>query len=195
MVDITKDKCKSELCDTIISNTKYKGYCFRCFIYTFPNNQIVKNYKVKERHIMDFLDLHFKNYIECYDITIKNGCSKRRPDCLIKRNDYNIIIECDENQHKYGNYSCDNKRTMELFNDLGNSPLVIIRFNPDNYKNKENQRTYSSFKYHKLTGVPYIRNKEEWNNRLTKLKEIIEYYIENIPKKEIEEIKLFYDEL
>ena len=35
-------------------------------------------------------------------------------------------VEIDENQHT--NYSCENKRTMEIFNDLGRRPLVMIRF-------------------------------------------------------------------
>ena len=45
-----------------------------------------------------------------------------------------IIIELDEDQHKYT--SCDEKRMMELFQDLGNRQLVLIRINPDKYNKK-----------------------------------------------------------
>ena len=193
MIDIIANCCKTELCDTIANSKKYKGYCCRCFINLFPDNKISKIYKVKEQHMVDFINLHFKDYVECYDKIIQDGCSRRRPDCLIKLNDYNIIIECDENQHKNGDYSCNNKRTMELFNDLGNSLIIFIRFNPDSYINNKGKKKLSSFKYHQTLNVPTIRNKEEWNGRLNKLKETVEYYLNNLPKKEVEEVKLFYD--
>jgi len=55
------------------------------------------------------------------------GCSKMRPDVFIDKFTHVVIIECDENQHK--DTSCENKRTMELFQDFGNRPIVFIRFN------------------------------------------------------------------
>lgn len=47
----------------------------------------------------------------------KYCCSKRRPDILIDLETHLIIIEVDENQHK--GYSCENKRIMEISQDLG----------------------------------------------------------------------------
>jgi hypothetical protein len=45
-----------------------------------------------------------------------------------------IIIEVDENQHTEYDCSCENKRTMQLSQDLGHRPIVFIRFNPDDYE-------------------------------------------------------------
>jgi hypothetical protein len=103
---------------------------------------------------------------------------------------HSIIIEVDENQHT--DYSCEHKRMMLLFKDLGNRPIVFIRFNPDSYINENNEEISSCFKYHKTTGVPMINNKNEWNNRLEILKVTIEKYINNIPEKEVTIEKLFY---
>jgi len=49
-----------------------------------------------------------------------------------------VIIEVDENQHIDYDCSCENKRIMELSQDLDHRPIVFIRFNPDEYDNKEN---------------------------------------------------------
>ena len=46
-VDVVNKKCLTLNCGIHVQN-KYKGYCLRCFIYTFPNEQISRNYKTKE---------------------------------------------------------------------------------------------------------------------------------------------------
>ena len=120
-------------CDTSASNIKYKGYCLRCFVFKFPYEKISKNYKVKEHHMTDFIKSEFKNEVMIFDKKV-GGCSLRRPDCYIDKFTHIVIIECDENQHR--DTSCENKRTMELFQDFGNRPIIFIRFNPDKYITK-----------------------------------------------------------
>ena len=44
-----------------------------------------------------------------------------------------IIVEIDEYQHENITYSCENKRIMEISQDLGHRPIIFIRFNPDEY--------------------------------------------------------------
>ena len=44
-----------------------------------------------------------------------------------------IIVEIDENQHIDYDCSCENKRMMELSQDVGHRPIIFIRFNPDDY--------------------------------------------------------------
>jgi Holliday junction resolvasome RuvABC endonuclease subunit len=83
---------------------------------------------------------------------------------------------------------------MELFQDLGNRPIVFIRFNPDSYIDEEDNEVKSSFKYHSSLGVPFIRDKDEWNNRLQKLKDTLDYHLHNIPTKEVTVENLFYDQ-
>ena len=124
------------------------------------------------------------------------GCSKKRPDVLIDLLLYSIIIECDEEQHK--NYECENKRTMQLFEDLGERPLILIRFNPDSYV--ENKKKIKGC-FTPLTKIEdihkkkfYDLNEEEWKRRVDILEEVIRGKIkEEIPEKEVEELKLFYD--
>ncbi len=102
-----------------------------------------------------------------------------------------IKNECDENQHQ--DYSCENKRIMELFRDFGNRPVVFIRFNPDKYTNEYGKIIQSSFKIHQKSGVPIIKSKKEWNNRLEELKKEITYNLTIIPIKEVTTRCLFYD--
>jgi hypothetical protein len=132
-----------------------------------------------------------------FDKAVDGGCSNKRPDVLIDLLTHSIIIECDEHQHK--NYTCENKRTMQLFEDLGNRPLVMIRFNPDNYIDENGNKVEGCFK--PLTEVQdmhkkrfYNINETEWNRRICVLEKVIKEYIglDTFPSKEITEIKLFY---
>ena len=138
----------------------------------------------------DFIKDHFKDQVITFDKMV-GGCSKRRPDVYIDKFTHIVIVECDENQHK--ETSCENKRTMELFQDFGNRPIVFIRFNPDSYINEKNEKIPSSFKMHKALDVPMIRKQKEWASRLDVLKETINKWLNVIPEKEITNEYLFYD--
>ena len=187
--NLDRYKCNTEHCSTMASQPKYKGYCFRCFIHTYPNEEVPRNYKVKERHVQDYLTEHFKDAFT-YDKVISGGCSRFRPDWLCDMLTHSIIVECDENQHQ--DYSCENKRMMTLFVDLGHRPIVFIRFNPDGYIDDDKKRHNSCFKYHQQLGTPIIANQKEWSNRLCALKETIQYHMDNVPTKEVHLEHLFY---
>jgi hypothetical protein len=191
MVDVIHKKCRSENCTTH-ANPKYRGYCSRCFMYTFPDEPIAFNYKIKEKHVTDFINQEFKDYNPIFDKQINGGCSKKRPDIFIDQLTHSIIIEVDEDQHE--NYACENKRLMELFQDLGNRPIVLIRFNPDKYIDKNNKTIKSCFKYHKKTGVPIIDNETIWKERLETLKTTINKNLDNIPEKEVLVEHLYYNQ-
>ena len=83
---------------------------------------------------------------------------------------------------------------MEIFNDLGNRPIVLIRFNPDDYYNNDKKLIKSCWSYSK-EGLSIInRNKrDEWKNRLETLKNTIQFNLENEPKKEVDITYLYYD--
>ena len=187
MVDVKHPKCN--LCNLIRGNKKYDYMCSGCYYYTNPNSVLTRNHKSKENQVISDLNKEFNDII-IQDKIISNGCSKRRPDGLIQLNDYNIIIEIDENQHT--DYSCENKRLMEIFKDLGNSPLTIIRFNPDAYK-YDNKKIKSPFGITKSDGKLKIINQKEYNLRLNKLIETINANLNVIPDKEINVIHLFYN--
>jgi Holliday junction resolvase len=191
--NVTHKSCKTELCETI-GNPKYKGYCLRCFINIFPNEKISRNFKIKEQHLVDSIKQNFLNEKMIIDKIVDGGCSRRRPDIVIDKYTHVIIIECDENQHNQKFYTeCDNKRLMELFQDFGSRPLVMIKFNPDKYVDKFLVKHSSCFSNHTKFDVPLIK-RDEFNKRIEKLSELLVYTITTIPEKEITIHHLFYDE-
>ena len=161
--------------------------CSRCFYNFYPNDEIPRRYKLKQHYFNEKLIEEFGDIFE-YDKVIKCGCSKRRPDWFIDCYKYSIIIELDEDQHKYE--SCDEKRMMELFQDLGNRPLVLIRINPDKYKGRTKKRK-GCFDFDEKNIL--ICNEKRFNKRFNILVEMIKYFIDNEPEKEFTMEKLFFD--
>jgi hypothetical protein len=190
MINIKDKKCIK--CNLTLANKKYKGHCLRCFIRYFPNEPIVRNYKIKEKHMTDYIKEEFKGLDLKFDKTLLCGCSKRRPDIFIDLFNYTIVIECDENQHKSKQYE-EEEREWDIYDDLAKRPIIFIRFNPDGYKDESNKKINSCFKICKTTGIQIIANKKEFTKRLKKLKETIQFHLENKPKENINIIKLFYD--
>jgi hypothetical protein len=192
MINVSDPRCKTEGCYTFISKN-YNGYCIRCFIHLFPDNIKSRSFKIKEKHMVDFVKENFPKEKMVTDKIIYGGCSKRRPDIYIDKYTHVIIIECDENQHKNYNITCENKRTMELFIDFGNRPIVLIRFNPDSYIDENGKKFKSCFSYHKLFDIPCTPKSEEWKSRLCLLKQTINKYLNEIPQKEVTIEHLFYN--
>ena len=83
---------------------------------------------------------------------------------------------------------------MQLSKDVGERPIIFIRFNPDNYiKNKiKIASCWAEDKNHVLL----IKNKEEWFKRLDVLKNEIVYWCnqDNKSSKTIEIKYLFFDD-
>ncbi len=190
---ICNPKCACQYCHHVYvhSNYRFHPYCFRCYCILNPNEDIPRRYKLKEHHLRDVLKEKFANVNLIFDKRIDNGCSSRRPDVRIECLTHTVIVECDENQHK--SYSCENKRTMEIFQDLGNRPLVIIRFNPDSYVDERGNKRASCFSLTKANTLTI--NKGEWRGRIKALVEIVEKHIKNIPGKEVIEECLYYNQL
>lgn len=202
MIDIRNrnNKCLTEFCSIIIrTNSRYKGYCLRCFIHLFPDEPVTRNYKTKETAVVQHLLTEFpiEKYSWVVDKKISDGCSKKRPDLLLDLGYQVLIIEVDEEQHKRTTYdiSCENKRLMELSQDVNHRPTIFIRFNPDDYK-INNKTITSCWKINK-NGICSLKKskKKEWEERLTSLKSQIDYWInpENKTEKTIEIIQLYFD--
>jgi hypothetical protein len=189
--------CKSEWCE-ITANKKYKGYCLNCFIHLFPDEPNTRNYKTKEKAVIDYILKEFplSKYTWINDKKIQNGCSKKRPDLLLDLGYQLIVIEIDENQHQDYDCSCENKRLMELSQDVNHRPIIFIRFNPDDYKISTKNIT-SCWGINKL-GICEIKKTKikEWSNRLEVLKDQIHYWCDeqNTINKTLEIIQLFYDQ-
>jgi len=195
MVDVKHKTCRNNWCFTIVTE-KYEGYCLFCYMNMFPDKPVTRNYKTKEYAVVEFVKENFPDYDWKTDKKISEGCSKKRPDILLDLGYQLIIIEIDENQHIGYDCSCENKRIMELSQDVGHRPIVFIRFNPDEYT-KDTKNITSCWGINKK-GICVVKKtkKEEWNERLTCLKNIILYWINlsNKTTKMIEVIQLFYDE-
>lgn len=197
MIDLSHNNCKclNDVCDTRTSNKLYQGYCLHCFVDKYPDHEISRNYKTKERiinkHLLKFMNDNYPDLEIIMDKRIDSGCSNKMPDFMIECYTHCIIFENDENQHKYYNTSCDNARTMSLFTDLANRPLVMIRFNCDKYEDDEKNKIKGCFMKLK-TGLD-----KEYKNILQKRMDIlydkIKYHIKTIPEKELTIEKLFYD--
>ena len=196
MIDVRNKKCKTPLCNLSIGK-KYKGYCLRCFVYTFPDSKIIRDYGTREAKVVDFIKKEFKELNITYNKQIQGGCSLNRPDIFIDCLTHSVIIEVDEHQHKKSNTyntKCDIRRVNELYTDLADRPIIFIRFNPDSYTNSKNELIKSCFEYTEDKGLPKAIMKT-LTLRLNKLKEEIKKHIKLIPNKNITIIKLFYDEI
>jgi hypothetical protein len=193
MVDVFSKICLSEWCLTYASN-KYEGYCLFCYIHLFPEKPISRNYKTKEKTVVDSVIETFPQMTWVSDKKVDNGCSRKRPDLLLDLGYQVIIVEIDENQHNTYDCSCENKRLMELSQDIGHRPIVFIRFNPDDYIDMNGTKISSCWKLQK-TGILAINRLKikEWASRLDVLKTQINYWLTNNTSKTIEIIHLYYN--
>jgi hypothetical protein len=194
MVDVINITCKIHLCSTQVTK-KYDGYCRFCYINLFPDKPVSRNYKTKEQAVVEFVKTKCPEMSWVADKIIQNACSKRRPDLLLDLGYQVIIVEVDENQHADYDCSCENKRIMELSQDVGHRPIVFIRFNPDEYE-KDGTTITSCWGCDK-NGLCVVKKtkKNEWTDRLRVLEDNINYWVspENTTSKTIETIQLFYD--
>jgi hypothetical protein len=173
-----------QLCDSVyVKGCSYFPLCFRCHCLSHPNEPIPRRYKLKQHYIYDKIKEVYSDFE--YDKTISGGCSKKRPDFLFDKLTHSVIVEIDEDQHNNYNNSCDEVRTMSMFTDLGNRPLVMIRFNPD-----EHDKNRGCFSFDEKNNI--IINEDEFKNRIEMLLDTIQFHIDNIPLKELTEIKLFF---
>lgn len=189
MLNIRAIYCLTENCNIQASTTRYKGYCFSCF-YQHPdyqNEPIIHNYKVKETTIMSDISKLIETPIIC-DKIIQGGNSKRRPDGLIQLDNRNIIIEIDENQHKNIGYENEEDRLSDIYNDLNQAPLTVIRFNPDGYNRISNGLFTKN-----ADGIVEVVHPERYANAINELVQFIEDAIKNNPINNITIIKLRFD--
>ena len=196
MINLYSLKCKSDFCLILINNkNRYDGYCLQCFANLFPDEPRTINYCTKEKTIVKFILNNFPNYSWITNKIIEGGCSKRRPDMLLDLGSHIIIIEIDENQHILYDSNCENKRLEEISKDLYSRPIIILRFNPDEYNDKNGKKINSPWIYYKTKINIDKKKEEEWKNRLNELKNRVEYFIniKDYTNEKIEIIKLFYD--
>ena len=159
----------------------------------FPEIEVAQNYKTKENEVVSRVKSLFPEFSWVCDKKVQDGCSRRRPDLLLDMGTHVIIVEVDENKHSGYDCSCENKRLMELSQDLGHRPIVFIRFNPDGYTNDEGNKITSCWS-HTKQGLMTIKKAKlkEWEERIEVLKNQIQYWIDNSTEKTVEIVELFY---
>lgn len=190
------ETCASSWCEAR-RQTKYQGFCYVCFVNNplFKDHEIVRNYKNKERSVVDFVKAinEQDQLLWIHDKPIEGGCSKKRPDLLLDMGDYAIIVEIDENQHNSYDTTCEDVRKMHLWEDLQCRQIVFIRFNPDKYT--INGVSYPScWKVNKRgLCVLHESRKETWAARLEVLRERILYWMSTTPTEMVTTEYLFYD--
>ena len=194
MINIIDKKCLSEWCLSLAKIKIYEGYCAFCYSNLYPDKTPSRNYKTKESSVVQSVISKFPEFSWVSDKIIEDGCSKRRPDLRCDFGSHIIIVEIDENQHRDYDCSCENKRLMEISQDVGHRPIVFIRFNPDDYINKNNEKVQTCWRLNKLGVMSImIKYKEVWENRLNVLIDRIQYWIENLTDKTVEVEQLYYD--
>jgi len=155
--------------------------------------EISRNFKTKENDVVDRVKNEFPEFSWVCDKRVVDGCSKRRPDLLLDMGTHIIIIEVDENKHDTYDCSCENKRLMEISQDVGHRPIVFIRFNPDNYVDKDGKKISSCWKVNGYGVMQVSKTKiVEWEERIKELLSQIQYWVDNITEKTVETIELFY---
>jgi hypothetical protein len=143
---------------------------------------------MRENYIVDYLKEEIEEEF-VHDRIIDDGCSRRRPDIRYEKFTHTVIIEVDENRHS--GYSCETKRMMLIFQDLGNRPIIFIRINPDGYKDENGDKIRSPFAYNEK-GICYVRDEDELTMRCQKLAEKVKFWLETIPEKEVTVEQLFF---
>lgn len=193
MINISKTYCKTPMCETV-AHKKYEGHCLRCFIHLYPDKPNTRNYKTKERTLVDIVLAAFPSFTWITDKKVIDGCSRRRPDLFLDMGSHVIIVEVDENQHTDYDCSCENKRLMEISQDVGHRPIVFIRFNPDDYTDQNGTKVKSCFAADRSGIFKVAKSRvDEWNMRTNALLQQIQYWSENPTTKTIEVVQLFYD--
>jgi hypothetical protein len=189
MIDLANKKCASEWCLHRSYRSSFQGYCTYCFIHLFPDKPVVKNYKTKEGVVVDYITTMFPN------VTWVETGSKRRPDVFLDLKYQVIVVEVDENQHIDYDCSCENKRIMELSQDVGHRPIIFIRFNPDQYIKQDGTKVKSCWSINSQ-GISVVNKNDckEWKNRLQTLATQLQYWHDNKTEKTVEIIQLYYDE-
>jgi hypothetical protein len=114
-----KRKCK--FCDILEESTYVCDLCksIRC---------------KKEFGIVRFIRKNINTPFEYNSSRMLQGCSKKRPDVYFDLPTHCILVEVDEFQHKAYAEECECARISEIVAAIGGRPVILIRFNPDNYR-------------------------------------------------------------
>lgn len=190
--------CKS--CNLITASLDKNTLCSSCFHFKYPNHVNTTRKHSKEISFTHMLSDLIKNDTVLqekvlnisFDKVISGGCSRRRPDMLIELDGWNIIVEIDENKHQRYDNICEQTRLNELFTDLADQKLTLIRLNPDDYF-VNNKKVLSAFTITRKEGLLKAKP-TEYKRRFNKLFDVVYKEITSPGVDLFTEIKLFFDD-
>ena len=143
-INLVERECKS--CN-LISILNKDDYCEYCNPATFKTARLAK-----QNALMDYLDSQ-KLFGNSTDKAVNPSCGKERPDRVFETDDFILILECDENQHRDRACSCEQTRMVNIGQAYGGIPVYFIRWNPDNYCPESDRKQCEEIKKrHKLVG-------------------------------------------
>ncbi|KAI9193449.1 uncharacterized protein BJ171DRAFT_636770 [Polychytrium aggregatum] len=176
---------------------KYGNQCTRCYCASNPGSTKPKRFKLKEDYVNTFLETKFPHLTFVRDQTLPGACSARRPDWLYETSQFQLILECDERQHR--GYTCEAKRKEELWGDSGCGQVIMVRFNPDQYTDSTGTKHRGCFKRNDSQTGEDIQDRGEWKRRTNLLYHTLSTLLEpsfdpsTRDLQPLHEIHLFYD--
>jgi hypothetical protein len=102
-------------------------------------------------------------------------------------NTHVVMIECDEKQHQ--NYKDESVRLLDIATVI-NKPLVVLRFNPDDYEDEHGKEHGSCFINE--SGDRYHVDDKKWNARVEVLAQRFKHHLETVPMNTLTVEHLFY---
>jgi hypothetical protein len=173
-LNLVEQPCKSCNLSMILDKDKLCEYCNPI---TFKTAKLAK-----QNALMAYLDArHLEG--DSTDKIIDSSCGKERPDRVYDLKDKIIILECDENQHKERNCTCEQTRMVNIGQMYGGTPVYFIRWNPDKYKTDDKNDDK-------------IKDNEDIKKRYKLVGDLIESIMKDkidLPKALISTIYLYYD--
>ena len=172
-INLVHKKCK--ICG-LIDVVNQEGNC-----QDHDNSLMNRGYLQKQKRIKVLIENSTKYKIFSYDKVIDAKCNNKRPDFVFDATTHFIVLEVDEHQHKRYTYTqeCEDIRMLEVLQSIGMS-TIFIRYNPDDFKDKEGKKVK-------------ITQKE----RESQLLKYLDMCIQSKPNNETEMLRvlyLFYDE-
>ena len=133
----------------------------------------------KQKFIIDRIKLIFGKHNPKEEVISSSG---RRVDLLFDVGSHIVILEIDENAHF--DRKDEKEREQDIQNDYKGFPIILIRFNPDEYKGESAII---------VEGDRVFPNNLIWAKRFSELEDHLEEALdEKTPKQNFKVIKLFY---
>ena len=137
-------KYQATICNLTNSNPSGCDTCLYCpscglfrtrgilFVFCKPKNENKLYQKTKEFAVVKYLKEGLPNNDFIHNKSVGKAWIDGHlfPDILYNCDNYNVIVEVDENKHRASSYKCEEQRMYDIIAKL-NLPTIFIRYNPD----------------------------------------------------------------